>query len=60
MFKWRRGKKGKKIKYVAPLEQTPDANGRANKNGHFCVRNATQTNARGHQNASALEKRELE
>jgi hypothetical protein len=41
MFKWRRGKKGKKIKCVALLEQTPDANGRADKNGHFYIRSAT-------------------
>jgi hypothetical protein len=38
-------KKEKKIKCVAPLELTPDANGRADKNGYFSVRGATQTDA---------------
>jgi hypothetical protein len=28
----------KEKKFVASLEQTPDANGHANKNGHFSVR----------------------
>jgi hypothetical protein len=37
----------KKNKCVAPLEQPPEANGRANKNGHFSDRGATQTNVRG-------------
>jgi hypothetical protein len=41
-------KKGKTNKCVAMLEQTPDANERANKNDHFCVRSATQMNPRGH------------
>jgi hypothetical protein len=42
------GKKEKKIKCVTPLEQTPDANGRADKNGHFSVHSATQTDTHGH------------
>jgi hypothetical protein len=46
IFKWRRGKKTRK-KCIAPLEPTPDANGRVDKNGHFRVRGATEMDARG-------------
>jgi hypothetical protein len=46
MFKWRRGKKQvKKMRH--PTGATPDANGRADKNDHFNVYGATQTDARG-------------
>jgi hypothetical protein len=45
------GKKGKKL-IRRPAGVDPDANGRADKNGHFSVRSATQTDGVGHKNAS--------
>jgi hypothetical protein len=44
------GEEGKKEKKIcgAPLEQTPDANRRADKNGHFIVRGVMQTDGRGY------------
>jgi hypothetical protein len=47
MFKWRRGKKTSKKKYVTPMEPPPDINVRVDKNSHFRVRSATQAAACG-------------